>query len=80
MWAVYKDKNEFINQNGKDAINWIISSIIYALISVALIFVIIGIPLLIVLAVVDIIFCIMAGVKASGGKNWRYPMSIRFIS
>ncbi len=79
MWASFKDKNEFINQNGRNAINWIISSTIYLIISIVLVFFIIGIPMLILLLVLDIVFIIMAAVKASNGINWQYPMSIRFL-
>ncbi|MFU8796701.1 MAG: DUF4870 domain-containing protein [Dehalococcoidia bacterium] len=34
---------------------------------------------LVVLGVLDLIFCIMAAVKASRGELWKYPLSIPFL-
>ena len=39
-----------------------------------------AIGLLIVIAIIEIIFTIIAMVKASEGEVYRYPLSIRFIS
>jgi len=79
MWCAYKNENAYIDQNGRHAVNWLISYIIYAIICVPLCFVIVGIPLLLTLFILDIVFCIMAGIKASDGVTWKYPMSIRFV-
>ena len=39
----------------------------------------IGIPLLILLYVLNIVFVIIASIQAGDGKLYRYPMAIRFI-
>jgi len=59
--------------------NWLISAIIYAVIFVLLSFILIGIPLLLALAVVAVIFPIIGAVKASNGEVWRYPLSFSFF-
>jgi len=46
---------------------------------VLLIFVIIGIPLLLLLCLVGVIFPIIGGIKASDGQVWKYPLSITFF-
>ena len=51
----------------------------YGLVGVILSFVIIGIPMLIMLAILNIVFPIIAAVKANEGKVWRYPLSISFL-
>jgi uncharacterized Tic20 family protein len=48
-------------------------------VSVLLIFVLIGIPLIALLCLVGVIFPIIGGIKASDGEVWKYPMSIAFF-
>jgi uncharacterized Tic20 family protein len=79
-WVMYKDQNDFIAANGRHAVNWAISEIIYLIISAVLILVIIGIPLLIGVGICGIVFAILAAVKAKDGIVWKYPMAIPFIS
>lgn len=59
--------------------NWLISAIIYVVIFALLSIVLIGIPLLLALAVVAVIFPIIGAVKASNGEVWRYPLSFSFF-
>jgi len=65
--------------HGKNAVNWIISGFTYAMVGVVLTMVIIGLPLLIVLSVLWIIFPIVAAIKANNGVVWEYPFSIRVL-
>lgn len=79
IWQVKKDQLPEIDQHGKNAVNWLLSYLIYAASCVPLCFVIIGIPLLALLSLTSVIFCIIAGVKASNGETWKYPGSITFF-
>ena len=80
IWQVQKDSMPEIDAHGKVVANWIISHIIYFAISILLVFVVIGIPLVIVLSVLMIVFPIVGCIKASNGEVWSYPMSIKFFS
>lgn len=79
MWATQKGESEIIDIHGKIVLNWYISLFIYGIISVLLIFVFVGIPMLIALFICDLVFAIIGAVKANNGVVWRYPMSIRFL-
>ncbi len=79
IWQIKKDSMPEIDAHGRAAVNWMISYLIYAAICFALFFVIIGIPMMIILGLLGIVFPIIAGVKASDGVVWNYPMSIRFF-
>lgn len=79
IWQLKKDELPELDPHGKNAANWIISSIIYALICIPLIFVVVGIPMLIVLGALSVVFPIIAAVKANEGQVWRYPMTITFL-
>ena len=80
LWSLKKDEFEIVNIHGKEAINFQISITIYLLISILLIFVVIGIPILIALGIFELIVIVIASVKANEGKLYQYPLSIRFLS
>ena len=79
IWQLKKEEMPGLDAHGKVVTNWIISSIIYGGVSVLLIFVLIGIPLIVLLCLVGVIFPIIGGIKASDGEVWKYPMSIAFF-
>ncbi|MDE2233982.1 MAG: DUF4870 domain-containing protein [Gammaproteobacteria bacterium] len=79
VWLMKKDEMPFVNSQGKEALNFQITMVIAALISIVLIFVVIGIFLLWALAILDLIFIIIASIQASKGVEYRYPISIRLI-
>jgi len=79
IWQVQKDKLPGIDEHGKVVVNWLISLILYLILSGLLSFIFIGIPMLIVLIVATIIFPIIGGIKANDGQLWKYPLSIPFF-
>jgi uncharacterized protein len=80
IWQVKKAELPELDRHGKIVVNWIISSLIYGFVSFILAFVLIGIPLLILLGVLTVVFPIVGGIKANNGEVWRYPLSIRFLN
>ena len=79
IWQIKKDELPGIDAHGKVVVNWLISAFIYAVIFTALIIVIIGIPLLIALGLLSIIYPIIGGVKANEGKLWKYPLTFQIL-
>ena len=73
------DSSEYIDANGKIVMNWIISCLIYGIVSGILCLIGIGVVLLIALAICNLTFIIIGSVKASQGNLWPYPLSIPFI-
>lgn len=74
-----KDESAFINDQGKEALNFQISVTIYAFISIILIFILIGIPILIALGIFILVFVIIASINSYDGKAYRYPLTFRLI-
>ncbi len=66
-------------QHARMALNWQISLIIYMIVSFVLMLVLIGFLFILILAVLDLVFCIMAAVKAGDGIAWKYPLAIPFV-
>ncbi len=79
IWQIKKDQLPGLDVHGRNATNWIISSLIYGVISGILILVVIGIPMLIALMACGIAFPIIAAVKANNGEVWKYPLTIEFV-
>ena len=79
IWQLKKAALPEIDVHGKIVMNWIISLIIYSVLSALLIFVLIGIPMLIGLGIIGVVFPIIGGIKANNGEAWKYPLSIRFL-
>jgi len=79
IWQIKKDDYPFVDEQGKEAVNFQISMTIYGFISAVLTFVCIGFFLLAAVVIVDIIFLLIAAVKANNGQHYRYPLTIRFI-
>lgn len=79
MWLIKKDEMPLVNDQGKEAINFNISITVYVMIALVLIIVLIGIPLLILLGLMQFILTIVAAVSANGGKQYRYPLTFRLV-
>ena len=79
VWLVKGKDLPFIDDQGKEALNFQISMTIYILISAVFSFVLIGLPFLIGFVLADFILTIIAAVNARDGKPYRYPLTIRFV-
>jgi hypothetical protein len=80
VWLIKRDEHPFIDEHGKESVNFQISITIYTLLLLPLLCVFIGIPLLVALWMTNIVLVIVAAVKASNGEVYRYPLTIRLIT
>ena len=81
LWQIKNKDSQFIDDHGKEALNFQISLILLALILVPItIFTCgLGAVLYIGLPVLMIIGGIFGGIRASKGEFYRYPMCIRLV-
>lgn len=79
IWQVKKAESATIDRHGRIIANWMISAFIAGIVFFCLSFVLIGIPLLIILGVLCVVFPIIGGIKASNDEFWPYPLSYRFL-
>jgi uncharacterized Tic20 family protein len=79
IWLLKKDEDPFINENGKEAVNFQITIAIMVAISFVLFLVFIGILTLIATAIYNLVFIIIAAIKTNEGQHYRYPFAFRFI-
>ena len=79
LWLVKKDEMPFVDDQGKESLNFQLTMMIAFIVSAILTIVLIGIVLLIILGIFDIVILIVATIKANEGVRYRYPYAIRFI-
>lgn len=79
LWQVWKDYDQYINDSGREAVNFQLTMLFYYVISFVLLIILIGIFLMIGVFIFHLSFTIIGSVKASQGINYRYPLTIRLI-
>ena len=80
VWLVKRNELPFVDDQGKEAVNFHLTLIIAALVlSPTVCLGGIGVPILIALGLAGLVLSIVAAVKANGGEFYRYPFSMRLI-
>jgi hypothetical protein len=79
VWQIKKNEFPSVDAHGKESVNFQISVVIYAFVGFLLTFVLIGIPLLVLLALGSLVLIVIASIKANNGEAYRYPLTIRFL-
>lgn len=80
MWLARKDTSRFIDDHGRETLNFHLSITLYGLIGFALIpLCFVGIAVLVFAYILAIVGGIMACVAASRAEYFRYPMCVRFV-
>lgn len=74
-----KNDSQFVKENAKESLNFQITLLLAIMVSCILIVVIIGIVLLVVLGIMNLVLVIIASMKASDNKIYRYPFNLRLI-
>jgi uncharacterized Tic20 family protein len=76
IWLIERDKHRFVDEHGRESMNYQISLMIYlAVLSLS----VIGIFLIPVLMVAHIILSVKGTLKAARGEPWHYPIAITFL-
>jgi len=89
VWVLYKDRYPFVDDQGRESLNFQISMTIYlfalsiltvisALLTIGL-SLIVFLPALLIIGIGQLILTIMAAVSAHNGTPYRYPLTIRFF-
>jgi uncharacterized Tic20 family protein len=85
VWLVYRYRSEFVRRHALESLNFQLSLLIYTAVGVVLALITFGLGVLIVVplmaigAVAALVVIILATVAASGGREYRYPLTIRLV-
>lgn len=72
-------QDPFVKQQAKEALGFQLFLLVAGIISGILLFLLIGIPLLIAVIVIGIVFPIIAMVKVAEGNDYSYPITGGFV-
>lgn len=79
VWLIKKDTMPFVDDQGKESLNFQITILIAYFVAGVTSCVGIGVILLPLVLVASIVFCILGAVKANTGVAYRYPVTLRLI-
>lgn len=79
VYLAMRRESEYVACNAREALNFHLSLLIYIVACIPLVFVIIGVPLMIIIGLGSIVLSIIAAVKASDGTCYRYPLTLRLV-
>lgn len=82
LWLVKRDQSPFVDDHGRESLNFQISLVLYGMLILPLLTLLtcgVGVVGYIVLVVVGIIGMIQGAMAANRGEFYRYPATIRFL-
>lgn len=79
IWQIKKNEMPFVDDQGKEALNFQITVMLAVILCILLFVIFIGILLLPIVGIAALVFTIMAGIKANEGQTYRYPFTLRLI-
>jgi uncharacterized protein len=79
VWLTRRHRDPFIDQAGREALNFGISIAIYGSLLLVAALMLVGIPLLIAGVIAWVVLASLAAAKASQGQTYRYPLTLRLI-
>ena len=79
LWQIWREKDPYIDEMGREAVNFQLSMLLYYIICAVLFVILIGMVLIFAAMIFHLTFIIVGAVQTSRGVGYRYPMIIRFI-
>jgi len=79
LYLVYKDRGPFVRENAVNSLNIQITTGIVLLLSIPLMFVLVGFLTFAAALVVAFVLHLIGALKANRGEWWRPPMTLRLV-
>lgn len=79
VWLIKREDDPFIDEQGKEALNFQITMFIALFVSALCVLILIGFVMLFICLVLMVVFPIIASLKANQGIHYRYPFAFRFL-
>src|SRR5438067_1250963 len=74
MWLMKRERSPFVDDHGREAVNFQITLVIYYIIGAVASIICIGVPIIIATYVLGIVGMVLAAVAANKGRYFRYPL------
>jgi len=79
IWLLKKNEQPFVDDQGKEVLNWAITVFLAFMVCFVLMFIVIGVFLMPIVLIANLVFLILGALKAKDGIRYRFPFAIRLI-
>lgn len=79
VWLMYKDRDEFVRRHAVESLNFQILLAIGYVVSMVLMFLLIGLLLFPIIWIAGIVLEVMGGIAANNGREHKYPFNVSFV-
>lgn len=80
VWAIKKDESRFVDENGKQAVNFQITWTVLLFVAALSIFVLVGLILVPLVALAWFVLIVIAIIRASNDEVYEYPLTLELVS
>lgn len=80
VWLLKRNDFPFVDDQGKESLNFQITMAIAFAFCIPLCFIGVGFLLLPIVGIVDIVLTVTAAIRASDGIAYRYPFALRLVA
>ena len=79
LWLLKREESDFVDQQGKEVLNFQLNSTVYFVVMAAICFILNIYIFLYLLLITWMVVVIHAAQAANEGKSYRYPLTLRLI-
>lgn len=79
VWAIKREDSAFVDDQGKEALNFQLSVLIAMMLTIPLFLIFVGFLMFGAILLFQLVMIILASVKSYEGETFRYPITIRFF-
>ncbi|MEX2479735.1 MAG: DUF4870 domain-containing protein [Gammaproteobacteria bacterium] len=79
LWLLNRSRHPYIDEQGREAINFQLTILVYLLLAFALVLALVGLVLIPLIVLFQLIMVLVAAVRVNDGEAWRYPVTLRFL-
>ena len=85
IWLTQRDESTFVGEHARQALNFQITFMVFALACVIVLIATLGlgifvvVPALIVMAICEVVFTVIGAIRGYEGNEYRYPLSLTWV-
>ena len=79
IWLSEREKHRFVDEHGREVMNYQISLLIYFAVACISLVLLIGFVLVPALTIAHVVFVVTGAIRAQRGELWHYPIALTFL-
>ena len=79
IYLIKKDESQYVSEHAKESLNFQITIFLGYIIGIFTLIILIGILILMFIGIIHLVLVIVATIRASENKMYRYPINFRII-